>query len=509
MAAVYVGCAELGFSVAFTTKQVTAVWPPTGIAVAALVLWGWRLWPGVFAGALISNALAAEPLWAAAAIATSNTAAPLLTSILLRRADFQRTLERARDVIALIASAGAGMVVSATFGVTMLALAGIVPWRAFGSVWPVWWAGDSMGVLVLAPVLLTFAAKGSTPAHAGRRLELLVLFVALGVVTWGTFVSDWAVRLSVYPLVIWTALRFGQRETATSILAITAICVWGTAHQLGTFGTGTEDERLLSVMAFVASLSATGLLLTAAMCERWAANSRLASAVETLQSGFLPGSLPQREGARIDGLFLPAESEAHVGGDWYDAFERPDGSVVVSIGDVAGHGLVAAVTAGKLRQAIFATAFDTDDPARVLERVNRALPAQAETLATALVAMFDPSLHRMRYATAGHPPPMVASPSQPARALEFGGLPLGIGGDVQTSTHDIVLAAKSAVLFYTDGLVEFNRHADRAEASARDALTRLVAGTSNGDSAAEIARAVMGGARPDDDVAVVVVRLDS
>lgn len=485
------------------------MWPPTGIAVAALVLWGWRLWPGVFAGALISNAISGEPVWAAAAIATSNTAAPVLATILLRREEFSRTLERARDVVALILVAGISMTVSATFGVAILAIAGIVAWHAYASVWPVWWAGDAMGVLVFTPAILTFTAANPAPAAAKQRFELNLLFVAIVAVTWATFVSDLPVRLSVYPLVIWTALRFGQRETAAAIATITAICVWGTAHQLGSFGSGTEDQRLLSVMSFVAILSATGLLLAAAMCERRSANERLVTAVETLQSGFLPGTLPRREGLSIDGLYIAAGSEALVGGDWYDAFERPDGSIVVSIGDVAGHGLSAAVAAGKLRQAIFTTSFDSDDPAHVLERVNRTLPTDTQIVATALIAMFDVPQRRMRYATAGHPPPMLASPSHPARSLDYGGIPLGIERDTQSQTHEVALAEKTSILFYTDGLVEFDRHSDRGEASARNALTQLTSTAGPTDAAAGIARAVMGNLHPKDDVAVVVVRFDA
>jgi serine phosphatase RsbU (regulator of sigma subunit) len=262
-------------------------------------------------------------------------------------------------------------------------------------------------------------------------------------------------------------------------------------------------------MSFVAILCATGLLLAAAMCERRLANERLANAVETLQSGLLPGTLPQRSGMRIDGLYIAAGSEALVGGDWYDAFERPDGSIVVSIGDVAGHGLGAAVTAGKLRQAIFATAFHTDDPAHVLERVNRTLPAQTQTVATALVAIFNPNLQGLRYATAGHPPPMLASPSQPARSLEYGGLPLGVDGDVKASTQEIALPPRASILFYTDGLVEFDRRSDDAETVALDALTDVSSTPVSSDAAAAIATAVIGSHRPNDDVAVVVVRLNS
>lgn len=507
MAAAYVGFAELGFSLAFTTKQVTAVWPPTGVAVAALLLGGLRLWPGVFAGAFVGNALTGEPLWAAAAIATGNTAGPALATLLLRRLDFSAALQRARDVIAIIAVAAASMTVTATNGVSILALAGLVPWHAYSAVWLLWWAGDAMGVLVVAPVLLTFAVK--RPPTTARRspVELTILFIALIAVTWMGFVSPLPVRLSVYPLIVWIALRFGLRETTSAIVVITAISVWGTAHQLGAFGGGTVDQRLLSVMSFVATFAATGLLLAATTCERQTANERLIRAVETLQSAFLPRELPKRPGVHIDGLYLAAGSEALIGGDWYDAFERPDGSIVISMGDVVGHGLAAAVSAGKLRQAIFTTAFDCDDPAEMLERVNRSAAGQGETIATALVAVLDASLHQMRFATAGHPPPILATPAAPPRSLEIGGVPLGVAREVKSIAHDVTLTAGSLVLFYTDGLTEFGHDPYAGEIAAGAALAALASSPVRENSAATIQRAVMGTAAPADDVAIVVVSL--
>lgn len=157
VAVAYVAAAKLGFTLAFTTKQVTAVWPPSGIALAALLLWGYRVWPGIWLGAFASNALSSEPVWTAAAIASGNTLAPVFGNFLLRRfGSFENALERVRDVLllALFGSAIA-MTVSATNGVVELALARIVPWSAFLSVWWVWWAGDAMGVLFVTPLLLT------------------------------------------------------------------------------------------------------------------------------------------------------------------------------------------------------------------------------------------------------------------------------------------------------------------------------------------------------------------
>src|SRR5580704_14326000 len=158
VAIAYVVAAKLGFTLAFTTKQVTAVWPPTGIALAALLLWGYRVWPGIWVGAFVSNALSSEPVWTAAAIATGNTLAPVFGNFLLRRfGGFENTLERVRDVLLLaLFGAAIAMTVSATNGVVDLALARIVPWSAFPSVWWVWWTGHGMGVLFVAALLVTW-----------------------------------------------------------------------------------------------------------------------------------------------------------------------------------------------------------------------------------------------------------------------------------------------------------------------------------------------------------------
>lgn len=507
LALAYIVCAELGFSLAFATKQVTAVWPPTGVAVAALVLFGPRLWPGVFLGALISNALTNEPVWTAAAIAAGNTAAPSLAAVLLRRVQFDPALERTRDVVVLLVLGGLCMGISATNGVAMLGISGIVPWHAFGSVWSVWWAGDAMGVLLVAPAILTFAVPTSQK-RSGKPLELAILLIALLAITSASFLSDFPIRLSVYPLLIWSALRFGQRETVAAILIVATLTVWGTAHQVGAFGAGTLDQRLIAVMSFLASLVATALILAAATSERRAANERLTRAAETLQSAFLPRELPARPHLHCDALYLAAGNEALIGGDWYDAFETPDGSVVVSIGDVSGHGLTAAVTAGQIRQAIFTSAFDGTDPAEVLERVNRAIEAQGHAIATALVATIDASARSMRYASAGHPPPLLASPGRPAATLPLDGVTLGTGHPIGSVTHTVELTAGSALLFYTDGLVEFDRDVERAEAALHDAVTRLAQDARTEQTAAFVARAVMAGATPHDDVALVVIRVD-
>ena len=232
IAAAYVVFAKLGLSLAFATKQVTAVWPPAGIAVAALLLRGYRVWPGIWLGAFLTNAITYEPAFTAAGIATGNTAAPLAAAFLLRRfVGFNNALERLRDVLGLLLLGSlAAMTISATNGVLNLAIARIVPWSEYGSVWWVWWAGDAMGVLLIAPLILTWTANPRIEVPRQNALELFALAVTLLGATWLTFMSTFRLAYPVYPFVIWSALRFRQRTTTLVVLVISLIAIWGTTH---------------------------------------------------------------------------------------------------------------------------------------------------------------------------------------------------------------------------------------------------------------------------------------
>jgi len=282
LAFAYVLFAKVGFALAFATKQVTAVWPPTGIAVAALLLGGYRIWPGVWLGAFISNAISDEPLLTAAGIATGNTIGPLLAAFLLRRfVGFETALARLRDVLGLVVfGAALAMCVTATNGVLNLALAGIVPWSSSVSVWWVWWAGDAMGVLLVAPVILTWAADPRVRWHKTKLLELTILVAALVAVGWFSFTGSLPIAYTVFPIIIWSALRFGQRETASAIIAIAAIAIWGTVHDQGPFASGSLDQRLILLVTFMAVLGMTGLLLGAVSAQRRRAEERLCESEE-------------------------------------------------------------------------------------------------------------------------------------------------------------------------------------------------------------------------------------
>jgi integral membrane sensor domain MASE1 len=516
VAVAYVVAAKLGFTLAFTTKQVTAVWPPTGIALAALLLWGYRVWPGIWLGAFASNLLSSEAVWTAAAIATGNTLAPVFGNFLLHRfGGFDNALRRVRDVLllALFGSAIA-MTVSATNGVAELALARIIPWSAFLSVWWVWWAGDAIGVLFVTPLLLTWIDARRDESSEGGALELAALTATLLASSTISFLSNFPLRFSIYPFIIWTALRFRQREMTAAIAVVGAIAIWATSHGLGPWASGSLDSRLVQLDSWMSVLAITGLVLGAVTAERRTARLALQELLRQtkqsavmLQAAFLPEHLPQRRGIRFDVLYIAAEREALIGGDWYDAFDLPDGRIAFSIGDVTGHGLDAAVTAARFRRSIFGAAFDAADPAAILTKVDREVGSRQEAPATALVGILSRDLSTLSYAGAGHPPPIIAGPHMPARSLPTGGYPFGIGDPVASETHAVELKPGAVILFYTDGLTEFKRDIERTERVVMDAVRQLVNSPHVDRPAAFIQRKVMGTQRPTDDTVLLVIQL--
>jgi signal transduction histidine kinase/uncharacterized MnhB-related membrane protein len=292
VALAYLAAARFGLSLAFGTKQVTAVWPPTGLALAVLLAGGRGLWPGVALGAFAANALADEPLTAAAWIAAGNTLEAVVGAALLRRVEgFELSLGRAVDVLALaLLGAGLSCAVSATLGVLALVAHGLVPAAAALPVWRVWWVGDALGDLVFAPFLLT-ALAGGRPGWRGRRLlELGVLLAGLAAASWLVFASEllgaaqgFQAEYAAFPFLIWAALRFGQREVAGASMLVSGVALWGALHQRGPFSAGTQDQRLLLLDVFIAVTSLTALLMGAVSSERRRSAEGLRAANEQLE----------------------------------------------------------------------------------------------------------------------------------------------------------------------------------------------------------------------------------
>jgi serine phosphatase RsbU (regulator of sigma subunit) len=215
--------------------------------------------------------------------------------------------------------------------------------------------------------------------------------------------------------------------------------------------------------------------------------------------------LPDVRGFAFSAIYEAGKAEALVGGDWYDAFPLVDGRIVVSIGDVAGSGLSAAVTMASVRQAIRGAAHAKADPSGMLDAADRALDDPERRFVTAFVGVIDPATSTITYQCAGHPPPLVRIPDGSVAELESGGPPLGLraGGDASTRTAN--LPAGSLLALYTDGLIESTHDILEGQARLRAALADgTVAGAEN---PAQLLHDLMlvDGSR--DDVAILTVKI--
>lgn len=270
LALVYLGLGVLGLELAVVHGSVTLVWPPTGLAIAALLLGGPRLWPGVALGALATNLLAgdASPL-AAAFITVGNTAEAVVAAFALRAIPrFRPTFERPRDLLAYALVAGAAApLVSAVVGVLGLAIAGDAPWAAFDVLLSRWWLGDAVGALIFGPAVI---AWWLTPPHRVDRRTLAgvvlvtIALVAVTALAWrpgGDALAPGqpAAVFLAFPFVVWAGLRHGLRGASTATLAAAVVAVWGTVAG-AEHDPAALDQRIVSLWFFLAVIAVSGLL---------------------------------------------------------------------------------------------------------------------------------------------------------------------------------------------------------------------------------------------------------
>jgi PAS domain S-box-containing protein len=634
----YYVAAILGLRLALIEKNVTPLWPPTGIAVVALLIFGWRMWPGVALAALAVNLPISTNGLAAAATAAGNTLAPVVAAVLLVRVGFRKEIDRLQDALAIVFLAALlSMLISASIGAGTLVISGAIPASKFPAGWAVWWTGDAMGVLVVAPFLLVLFQKPWS-GSLRERTELGALLLLVATVSVLVMNTDLELMFLVIPFLGWTAWRFQQRGAAPAALLAAVIASWAAAHGMGPFQQGTLFEKMITLQSFDATVAFTSLFFAALVTERThdrealerataeledrvarrttelsAANERLNREIaerhdtdrrlrqregqlaevqqqaqvgnwewvipedrvswsdemyrihgylpnafpvtfekaveqvdeedairiranlkaalgrgrdhdlppseyrivradgtervllgkarlsvgpdgqplrmvgtvqditegkkaerehriaETLQRSLLPDRLPEIPGVLLAARYVPATSDIEVGGDWYDVVQLPNGTVGLAIGDVAGHGLRAASAMAQFRMALRAYALEEETPSQVVGRVRHLVRLLVPDIVTLIYLIFDPDSGTLRFANAGHPPPLLIGRDGVTSYLEGGlGPPLGtaayLGRDVDVTAH---LDVGSTLLLFTDGLVE------RRGTSIRDGLTRL------------------------------------
>jgi PAS domain S-box-containing protein len=289
--------ARLGPALGLAHANVSLMWPPTGIALAVLLLFGPRLWPGVAAGAVLINASTGVPVVGALTTAVGSTLEALVGTYLVRHLlDFRSSLGRVRDVFGFV---GLGAILSTTLGAT----ADVVGLGGSGNgQWWQWWLGDAIGDLVIAPVLLTWLSRPLFPWRGGRRLEASALFAALGLGGSAIFVSWWAplggatypLAFTASPFMIWAALRLGPRGAATATFVVAGFAVAGVARHGGPFPDATPAEGLVPLQVFIGVVAMTALVLAAVAVQRKRAEDehrRVASIVESSDDAIIGKTL--------------------------------------------------------------------------------------------------------------------------------------------------------------------------------------------------------------------------
>jgi integral membrane sensor domain MASE1 len=515
VAAAYTAAGKLGLDLAHATRSITAIWAPTGIALAAILLGGYRLWPGVALGALLTNIDTGVPAGTVLGITCGNTLEALTGAyLLLRVAGSRPSLRRARDVLWLVVlGAGVSTIVSATIGVASLLVGDAIAWADVPSAWRTWWLGDMGGDLIVAPALLIAATHWPFNRAPGRGLEAGALALALGGVSVLAFSQHTPLSYIVFPLLIWAALRFWQPGAAAGSLLVAAIAVGFTANGQGPFADNGPDERLLLAQTFVAVAGMSALVLAAVTSERARAEQTMREIAVTLQESLLPRRLPVVPRIHSASYFRPAGEGQRVGGDFYDLFEAGDGSWALAVGDVVGKGPRAAALTALARYTLRAASVREHRPSRILASLNDAVRREHEVdaVCTALYATLEVngSAARVTVSSGGHPLPLILRAD--GRVEQFGepGTLLGIDAKPSLADHTSELKLGESILFYTDGLLDAYAPKRVVQASDLEAILRSCAGREPSEIIAAMEDSLLNSTdlEPRDDVAIVVLRV--
>ncbi|MDH6214006.1 MASE1 domain-containing protein [Streptomyces pseudovenezuelae] len=308
VAACYFAAGRLGLLRQLVVEDavVTPIWPPTGVAVACLLLYGMRAWPGIALGALlvVMSITSLQP----AVIGTllGNTLAPVCAYLMLRKVGFRTSLARLRDGIALVfLGALTAMLVSATVGACLLVITGKLDAHSFWLVWLAWWVGDAMGVLIVTPLLLLILQGTRRALNLRRWKEILGLALIAGVLIPVSTHSPMSVLFLVYPLLIWAALRFQLAGSSLCALFASVSATVAATDRSGPFNHLSSVEVMIKLQAFNGSMALTALLLSAMITEQLntrrsveRACQELVEVLAHLTAGEPPPGPPRVEGDR-------------------------------------------------------------------------------------------------------------------------------------------------------------------------------------------------------------------
>lgn len=293
LAILYYILGRLGFSI--SVLKVTPVWPPSGLAIAAVLIYGKRIWPGIWIGAFAVGYLSFHSILPTAGTATGSTLAALLGAFLLNRYAFGlRCLDRATLAFRFVTLGGfVSTLTAAFFGATVLLVTGIIPASAYSAIWFTWWMGDVAGVLVLAPLILSFYNDRVFSFIPQRIVEIALLFLVtltISLLAFGTLTmipSQYHAEYMVIPCLVWAAFRFRLRGAATMTALVSCVAIEATIHSHGPFVTGLRNESLLALQVFMGVTAMMALALSAVLNERKENTETMIQAIHEAQEAHI------------------------------------------------------------------------------------------------------------------------------------------------------------------------------------------------------------------------------
>jgi signal transduction histidine kinase len=283
---VYFAAGKFGLDMAYIHKSASAIWPPTGISLAAFLLWGRPVWPAIFVGAFLVNLTTAGTMLTSLAIATGNTLEGVIAADLVQRyAGAREVFHHARNVVRYMVLVAGATAISATVGTTTLMLGDLAAWDAYARIWLTWWLGDASAALLVAPALVLAMTEAAEPWTFKKIVEASLLISSVIVVGFFAFRGLVPAPLALcVPFPLWAAFRFGRREAAATVLVFAIFAIWGTTGGSGPFLRPARHESILVLQAFMGGLAVMSLTVAAVVAERRRVERELRAARAELQA---------------------------------------------------------------------------------------------------------------------------------------------------------------------------------------------------------------------------------
>lgn len=522
------------FGLAFpgTSGNVSALWPPAGIALAAILIFGYRIWPAIAIGAFLVNYFTPIPHIAAFGIAVGNTTGAVIGAwLLLRLTALNPPLTRLRDAFGLIILGALGAsAVNATIGSLTLSLTPVNPWSSFGTAWLMWYLGDAMGILIVVPLLLTF--RDLIWPHKQREILSIATLLFGTMITCllifdrrlGLQIGEDLFAFAVFPFVIWGAIWFKAAGAAAVTFVITVVVVSETAFGLGPFAKGDPFLNATLLQTFLAVISITGITLAAVNSERLQmlrdqgaralveAENLAAQELEIarlVQVKLLPQITPAL--STLDYAASCVQARA-VGGDYFDYLDLGSNRVALILGDISGKGISAALLMANLQGGLRSqSALMAEDLPRAMLSVNQLFYECTELgrYATLFIGIYDDATRRLSYVNCGHNPPLLFR-GETVQRLSSTATVVGLFKIWKCVSEEITLAPDDILTIYSDGVTEA---VDPMQAEFGEAgLARIVRDNLDLD-AASILNAVVSGVKQftrgevGDDITLMVARV--